>query len=419
MKYRKKTSKKKNLRSNKPSAQFLLLLFFVTSNAVQKTLYSIIGLFVGIAIFIPVALLCIISFTIQTQPDFSGYFADSILRPLIGTEATIRLEAFLFNLQDESNRLRYEFSKTDTHAIAETKTTPSPTPLTPDVAFHLSAIHPLPFDTDLPGEGVWQPIPVASDESVLEKTIYRPDKDRPYAIVTLVAMNMKKLSISAVAGLREPGGLEKPGTGMIPLDIQKSNQLVAAFNGGFQQKDGHYGMIVGKTEYLPLITGMATFMITQSGEPEIFKYTGQKIPSDLIVARQNAPLLIENSKVVTSDAAWNTQTWGLTTTNSMYTWRSGLGVTADGTLIYASGPSLVPETLAAALLAAGSVNAMQLDINSTWVRYVLFHTEGNGQYTYDALMPEMVNGGYSYLHGYQKDFFYLYKNDLKIPDKPE
>ena len=101
------------------------------------------------------------------------------------------------------------------------------------------------------------------------------------------------------------------------------------------------------------------------------------------------------------------QSWGLTTTNSMYTWRSGLGVTKDGDLIYAAGSSLVPETLAAALKAAGAVNAMQLDINPVWVRFVIFNSLSNGRYKYYSLTKDMVNGGAEYLSGYQKDFFYL------------
>jgi hypothetical protein len=147
----------------------------------------------------------------------------------------------------------------------------------------------------------------------------------------------------------------------------------------------------------------------QNKQPVIIRYTGQKLDKDIIAIRQNGPLLIENSKIVTSSDAWNMQTWGLTTTNSMYTWRSGVGVTKDGNLIYACGPSLVPETLAKALLEAGAVNAMQLDINSTWVRFILFNTVSNGQYAYHPLQAKMVNGGNQYLHGYQKDFFYVYK----------
>ena len=47
-------------------------------------------------------------------------------------------------------------------------------------------------------------------------------------------------------------------------------------------------------------------------------------------------------------------------------WRSGLGITADGALIYAAGPDLAPLQLAQLLIRAGAVRAMELDINPAW-----------------------------------------------------
>ena len=44
-------------------------------------------------------------------------------------------------------------------------------------------------------------------------------------------------------------------------------------------------------------------------------------------------------------------------------WRSGLGITADGALVYVAGPALDPLQLADLLARAGAVRAMQLDIN--------------------------------------------------------
>ena len=193
--------------------------------------------------------------------------------------------------------------------------------------------------------------------------------------------------------------------------LKNRNNLVAAFNGGFQEKDGHYGMIVGNQTYVPLKDNLATLVMYTSGKAEIVNYTGQNFGSNVAAIRQNGPLLIENSKITNATSQGMT-TWGLTVTNNMYTWRSGLGITAKGNLIYAVGPSLVPETLALALQKAGAVMAMQLDINPYWVRYVIFTPKGNGNYTYQSLLQSMVNGGYNYLTGYGKDFFYIYKKNI-------
>jgi hypothetical protein len=259
----------------------------------------------------------------------------------------------------------------------------------------------------LPGEGIWKVINTASSDATMAETFFRPDQQRPYAVAYLVKMNMRRLTLSAVAGTVEPGEYLNPGPGKIPNVISESNTLVAAFNGGFQKKDGEYGMIVGNKTYLPLRKNLATLVISKESKLKIINYTGQALGKDVSSIRQNGPILLQDSRDVSLSNAWNMQNWGLTTTNTMYTWRSGIGITRDGDLIYAAGPSLVPETLAAALKAAGAVDAMQLDINPVWVRFVLFNALGKGKYKYYPLAKDMVNGGSQYLSGYQKDFFYL------------
>jgi hypothetical protein len=53
-------------------------------------------------------------------------------------------------------------------------------------------------------------------------------------------------------------------------------------------------------------------------------------------------------------------------------WRSGLGITADGALVYAAGPALDPLQLAELLVRAGAVRGMQLDINPNWPVFVTY-----------------------------------------------
>jgi len=47
-------------------------------------------------------------------------------------------------------------------------------------------------------------------------------------------------------------------------------------------------------------------------------------------------------------------------------WRSAVGVTANGALVYAAGPALDPWQLAQLLARAGVVRGMELDINPSW-----------------------------------------------------
>ena len=96
-------------------------------------------------------------------------------------------------------------------------------------------------------------------------------------------------------------------------------------------------------------------------------------------------------------------------TINFYTWRSGIGITKEGNLLYAVGNNLTPTTLAAALKSAGAVNAIQLDINPTWVRFNIFTSLGGGEYNSTTLTKELKDGSKQYLNGYEKDFFYLYQ----------
>jgi hypothetical protein len=121
--------------------------------------------------------------------------------------------------------------------------------------------------------------------------------------------------------------------------------------------------------------------------------------------RQNASLLIDQGVInpLTQDGA----AWGGTYLNKANTWRSAIGITADGTFIYAAGNALTAETLGQAMKAAGAVTAMQTDINAFWVRAFLYERDHNGQLIINKLNPQMQGTGQEYLHGMQRDFFYL------------
>ena len=345
---------------------------------------------------------------VNTHQLQAANFADDVLRPILGNKMTIDIEAVFFGVEDHVNQVKYSFVKSNPSDFTQSSK-PVNESLYYSSGFSLEKISSLSYFPFFPGEGEWNQIDSGTSGALLAKTFVRPDPQRAYAVVYLVKMNMNNLLLSAVAGIVEPGGRGNPGPGKIPAAVQKSGMLIAAFNGGFQEKDGHYGMIVNGKTYLPLQKNLATLVIYNDAKPQIINYTGQNLGKNAVAVRQNGPLLLQNSKDVTSSSEWNMQTWGLTTTNSMYTWRSGIGITKDGNLIYAAGPSLVPQTLAGALKAAGAVNAMQLDINPVWVRFVIFSPLGNGLYNYYPLTKDMTNGGYQDLTGYQKDFFYLVK----------
>jgi len=81
--------------------------------------------------------------------------------------------------------------------------------------------------------------------------------------------------------------------------------------------------------------------------------------------------------------------------------RSGLGQDAQGDILYAAGMSLVPADLAAALVEAGAVNAMELDINPNWVQADASPTAGTPLST---LIPGQNRTAGQYQAGWTRDF---------------
>ncbi len=359
-------------------------------------------------------------FFLLHDPAGAATFTDNVLRPLIGDRAVIRLERVVFSAQDAVKR--FEQKPPDTASFAATvKTVPvtfpsvspssepssSPTgsaspaaaPLTPatNIQPYVDTAEPL------SGEGVWRNISGTN----FVTTFIRTDSERPFSVVNLVKIPMNGLSIGTVAGLKHPGGeANLLGPGRVPQSIQDSGQLVAAFNGGFQEKDGHFGMYANGTTYVPLRQYLATLYIYQDGHPALVNYSGT-LPANVVAARQNGLMLVANHQT-TSQTTRGVDLWAGTAKGGYVTWRSGLGITDNGDLVYAVGPSLTPTSLANALRLAGSKDAMQLDINEFWVRFMIYSWSG-GHYTWSTLVKDLANGGQAYLSGYDKDFFYIYK----------
>lgn len=346
---------------------------------------------------------------LMQNPALPAQAADNILRPIFGEKLTLQIESVYFGIGEQVKKAKYSIAApTDTSflgdiAVASTKDK------NPD---NLS-LNPIPIEHSfkpLSHEGEWQIIPnsLFPDTAILARTFVRPDPDRSYANVAIVQFDMKKLGINTVAGVRYPGGTSNPGPGKVPNDIQTAQSLVAVFNGGFQERDGHYGMIVAGNTYVPLRNDMAAFLMYRNGTAKFVEYAGQNLDPNVVSIRENGPFLVHNGQI-TQYVEAGRDTWGRTVTNSMYTWRSGLGMTKEGHLLYAVGGSLVPDTLAKALQMAGAVDAIQLDINPVWVRCFFYTPVSGGGFTFKPLIKNMTQGGSAYLTGYEKDLFYVYK----------
>jgi hypothetical protein len=224
----------------------------------------------------------------------------------------------------------------------------------------------------IPGEGQWSPAGRLVDGmAALYVTTLRPDAVHTSYVAGVAWMDTKLLSARLYSGSWIPGGGPYPFTA--PVRSAQARTLVAAFNAGFLMNSAGGGYYTNHRMEVPLRTGAASFVVYRNGTSNVVAWgPSMKINSNVVSVRQNLDLLVNGSKPVPGLQANDTTRWGATLGNSVYVWRSGLGVTSDGALVYVAGPGLNITDLANLLVRAGAVRAMELDINTDWVNYTYY-----------------------------------------------
>ncbi|HVB71324.1 MAG TPA: phosphodiester glycosidase family protein [Acidimicrobiales bacterium] len=241
--------------------------------------------------------------------------------------------------------------------------------LTSSVA-HLATPQPIvPFASPpIAGEGQWSPVGRRVDGvAAIYETTLRPDAVHTSYVVGVAWMDTKLLHASLYSGSWIPGGGPYPLTA--PIRNSAARTLVAAFNAGFLMSNANGGYYTaGRTEKR-LRKGAASFVVYRNGSSNIVAWGGVPITHQIVSVRQNLDLLVNHGRVVPGLNAQDTSQWGLTLGNAVYVWRSGLGITSNGALVYVGGPGLNITDLANLLVRAGAVRAMELDINTDWVNF--------------------------------------------------
>lgn len=290
---------------------------------------------------------------------------------------------------------------------------PSSTPAPPSAtstptSWTLPAVSPF---GALAGEGVWQPyLNNPAGDVVAQRTFLQPDAERPYAIVAIVAFNLHQTSLHYVLGSEEPALPDGPrGFGFMDAAHKQPGTLLATFNGGFMAAHGAYGAMADGLVALPAKDGYATVTMSTDGRVQIGEW-GHDISADDPYQswRQNARLITQNGAITERVYNGSAATWGSSLTGDVVTWRSALGLSENGSVLYfAAGPSLSMPALAAAMQAVGAHNSLLLDINQSWVHFAAIHADGE-QWLAEPLLPEgMDSRADRYLRQSQRDFFYV------------
>ena len=194
--------------------------------------------------------------------------------------------------------------------------------------------------------------------------------------------------------------------------------LAATFNGGFKLTNGDshggywdtgYGIngshsvVRDPSGARTLTKGAASLVIYRDGTWALGTWGHEVAMTPQVrFVRQELLPLVDRSTInpLTSSADCQLH-WGITMNDSSSQWyqhhcdpwRSGVGITATGDLVYVSGHYLTPHDLAVLLRQAGAVRAMQLDINQQWISAMTYNSSAvpRGH----SAVPHVVNSPYN------------------------
>ena len=228
----------------------------------------------------------------------------------------------------------------------------------------------------LAGEGQWTAAARAVDgQAALYVTTLRPEGSNTVAGVAW--MDTRLLRATLYSGSISPG--QGPWTYTAPVQPDAALNLVCAFNGGFKLADAKGGYYAESRTFAPLVAGAASLVITADGTATVGEWGRDvSMAPDVVSVRQNLTLLVDGGQPVASLSPSDTSDWGSTLGGVSQVWRSGLGVTAAGALVYVSGPALNIVQLADLLVRGGAVKAMELDMNPAWDTFT-FYTPSLGE----------------------------------------
>jgi hypothetical protein len=270
---------------------------------------------------------------------------------------------------------------------------------------HSHALAPLrPFaHPALPGEGDWRTLVHVHGNPAVQAAFLRPDARHTSYLTGVVRMDPTLLTFSLHPGFQEPGGTWPVPDWVAPADRRG---LVATWNGAFRLADAHGGFYLDGRTAGTLRNGAASEVFYRDGSMRIGSWNQQvHMTPDVVGVRQNLGLLINHGAIAPNIDASHLFDWGLTLGGAYYIFRSGVGITRQGDIVYASGDALSVGDLARILRRAGCVRAMELDINPAWVSFMSYRAAGDpAQPRPTSLLPDYQRPANRYYTHTSRDF---------------
>src|ERR1019366_608961 len=230
-----------------------------------------------------------------------------------------------------------------------------------------------PTKTPLPGEGVWHVAgrTTANGIPTMYEAFVRPDAVHTSYVVGVVWMDMNLLTAQLYSGSMIPGG--GPYWHHAPITATRSKTLVTAFNAGFLMQNADGGYFTDGRTIKKLRKGAASVVIFKNGRMTVAKWGRDVVMTNQIGSvRQNLDLIVDNSKMVHGLRNPKSTKWGSVVNPNDDVWRSGLGITKYGALVYVGGPSMSLSDLANVMLRSGVEEGMELAYGLDFVQLSTF-----------------------------------------------
>lgn len=288
--------------------------------------------------------------------------------PAVGGTPTIAMEP-----PPETLLTQPQASGAPSSATGSTSTPPGASQKTQKPALPSIVLPPLasPAGPSLPGEGTWRVLGRVDGVDALQAAFVRPDAQHTSYVVAVASMDPRVLRFQLHPGHTDPG----PGDWGVPPTIppETRDSLVAAFNGGFKVAESGGGFYLNGVTRGKLTDGAASMVFYKDGHVAVGAWGREvSMTPDVVGVRQNLRLMVDQSTVSPAVDLNTESVWGASIGGKAFVWRSGVGVAADGRVIFVYGPALSVRSLATLLQRAGAVQAMELDINPAWMTFMSY-----------------------------------------------
>ncbi len=225
--------------------------------------------------------------------------------------------------------------------------------------------------TPLPGEGQWRVLATSGGKPAIYATYLRASSVYSSYVAGIASLNQNLVRFQLRPGSEDPGSGNWKAQPDIPPGTRSG--LLATFNSGFKIAQSGGGFYLNGATAGTLTSGVGSVVYYRDGRIAIGVW-GQSVrmTPDVVGVRQNLHLIVNHGQIPATVDSNVESSWGATLGGGYYVWRSGIGETRDGRVVFAYGPALNVREIAELLQRAGAVTAMQLDINPEWMSFMYY-----------------------------------------------